>query len=375
MFDYRLWLFGIVVCCASVSAQETSEPFRRLDRNRDGKMTKDEFSGPLFDRIDADRDGVVSAEEDRAFVHHRSTPRAAPTSPRIPENVRAELDIPYAGTDNPRLRLDLYLPKNPRQDRPLPVVVFIHGGGWQNGDKRGGIGTVGPLVATGEYAGVSVGYRLSDEAKWPAQIFDCKAAVRWLKANAAKYRIDPDRIGVTGTSAGGHLVAMLGTSGDIVALEGDWGEHTSVSSRVACVVDQYGPTDLLSMGGRHDDAGSPESKLVGGAIQSRQEAARSASPSTYVSSDDPPFLLIHGTKDPAVPFQQSELLATALRKAGVETLLVPVLDGGHGNFQTTEVADRMKAFFDKHLLGKKTTVSDQPITAGDLPRSADKKDR
>src|SRR5439155_1536905 len=146
--------------------------------------------------------------EDRAFVRRRASgagPQGQP--PSIPETVKAELDIPYAGTNNSRQRLDLYLPKNPQSNKPLALVVFIHGGGWQNGDKRGGFGTVVPLVETGEYAGASVGYRLSGEAVWPAQIHDCKAAIRWLKANAKKYNLDPDRIGVTGSSAGGHLVA------------------------------------------------------------------------------------------------------------------------------------------------------------------------
>jgi acetyl esterase/lipase len=257
----------------------------------------------------------------------------------------------------------LYLPKSRASDKPLPVVVFIHGGGWQNGDKRGGFGTVGALVATGEYAGVSVGYRLSGEAIWPAQIHDCKAAIRWLKGNAKKYNLDPERIGVTGNSAGGHLVAMLGTSADVSALEGTLGEYTSLGSRVACVVDQYGPTELLAMGGRHNDPGSPESKLIGGPIQERQEATRNASPTTYVSKDDAPFMFIHGTQDPAVPFSQSELLQAALKKVGVEALLVPVTDGGHGNFGTPEVAARLKAFFDRHLLSKDVVVSTEPIAA------------
>ena len=343
-------------------AQETSAQFRRLDRNGDGKLTRDEFSAPLFDQLDANKDGVVTAEEDRQFVQRRAgVPGAAP---RIPDSIRAELDVPYAANDNPRQRLDLYLPKNPKSDGPLPVVAFIHGGAWQAGDKRGGLGTVAPLVESGEYAGVSIGYRLSSEAIWPAQIHDCKAALRWLRANAQKYNLDPDRIGVTGPSAGGHLVAMLGTSGDVADLEGNLGDHTNVSSRVSCVVDQFGPTELLKMGGSHNGPNSPESKLVGGPIQEHQDATRKASPTTYVSKDDPPFLLIHGTDDRTVPFSQSELLEAALKQAGVPVVLVPVTGGGHGNFGTPEVGRRMKHFFDKHLLKTDVVVSTEPIKAG-----------
>jgi acetyl esterase/lipase len=359
-------IFVFLSFCSPLAAQEISEQFRRLDRNKDGKLTKDEFTGPLFNQIDTDKDGIVTAEEDRKFIQRRVGRPGQQGKPlRVPAIVQAELDVPYAANDNPRQRLDIYLPKNLKSDNPLPVVVFIHGGGWQNGDKRGGFGTVGPLVETGEYAGVSVGYRLSGEAIWPAQIHDCKAAIRWIRSNAKKYNLDADRIGVTGNSAGGHLVAMLGTTGDVAALEGMIGEHTGVSSRVACVVDQYGPTELLAMGGRHNDSGSPESKLVGGAIQENKDAARSASPTNYVSKDDAPFLFIHGTNDPAVPFNQSELLAAALKKVDVEALLVPVTGGGHGNFGTPEVPGRLKAFFDKHLLGKEGPISVEPIKPGE----------
>jgi acetyl esterase/lipase len=353
----------VLLIAAPVIAQETSEQFRRMDRNQDGKLTRDEFSGPLFDQIDTDKDGIITADEDRTFVKRQV---AAPGQlQRIPESIKVELDIPYAGTDNPRQRLDLYLPKNPKGDKPMPVVVFVHGGGWQAGDKRGGFGTVRPLVITGEYVGVSVGDRLTGEAIWPAQIHDCKAAIRWLRANAKKYNLDPDHIGVTGNSAGGHLVAMLGTSGDVLELEGVLGEHVEESSRVACVVDQFGPTDLLAMGGSHNNPNSPESRLVGGgAIQENKDAARKASPITYVSKDDPPFMLIHGTRDPVVPFNQSDLLVTALKNVGVEALLVPVRGGGHGNFATDEVPNRMKHFFDKHLRGQEVLISTEPIELG-----------
>ncbi|EMI15771.1 lipase/esterase [Rhodopirellula maiorica SM1] len=366
--------FFLATCCfslvgiaaapshAQTEPQQTSPQFKRLDRNQDGKLTKDEFSGPLFRRIDANQDGVISGEEDQAFT--RRAARGQEASAATATSIQTERDLPYAGTDNPRQTLDLYLPKTRKNDKPLPVVVFIHGGGWQNGDKQGGFRTVSSFVETGQYIGVSVGYRLSGEAIWPAQIHDCKAAIRWPRANAERYNLDPDKIGVTGTSAGGHLVAMLGTAGDVPELEGKLGDHLSHSSSVSCVVDQYGPSELLTMGGWHDDANSPESKLVGGTLQESKKAARNASPVSYVSENDPPFLIIHGTDDRVVPFNQSERLHEALSKVGVETMLVPVQGGGHGRFDSPEVAKRLQQFFDKHLLGKEVTIASEPIPQG-----------
>ncbi len=357
-----LILLMALIPVAHAPAQETSEPFRRLDRNKDGQLTKDEFSGKLFELLDANQDGVVSTEEDVA--HSRRQPAAPGQPPKLPETVQAQLDLPYAGTDNPRQRLDLYLPAKRKDDKPLPVVVFIHGGAWLAGDKRSGREMVLPLVESGDYAGVSVGYRLTGEAIWPAQIHDCKAAIRWLRANAKQYNLDPDKIGVTGTSAGGHLVAMLGTSGDVPELEGQLGEHRTESSRVTCVVDQFGPTDLLAMGGSHNNPNSPESKLVGGAVQEHQKVAREASPNTHISRRDSPFLLIHGTHDNTVPFSQSQLMHDALKADGIPTVLIPVKSGGHGNFQTVEVAQRLRQFFDKHLREVDVVISDEPIAQG-----------
>ncbi|HEX3656130.1 MAG TPA: alpha/beta hydrolase fold domain-containing protein [Pirellulales bacterium] len=359
-------LFASLLLCTPVFAQEPGGQFKLWDKDQDGKLTRDElpeFLRPLFDQIDTNKDGSISPEENQQFIRRRNQNQPL-RGPRIPDTIKAELDIPYAATDNPRQRLDLFLPKSPKSDKPLPVVAFIHGGGWKGGDKRAVFGAVIPLVESGEYAGVSIGYRLTGEAIWPAQIYDCKAAVRWLRANAKKYNFDPDRIGVTGGSAGGHLVAMLGTSGGISALEGNLGENTGISSNVACVVDQFGPADLLTMGERYNRAESPVGKLIGGPVPENKDKARDASPTTFVSSDDPPFLMIHGTNDQVVPFSQSEELLAALRKAGVEAVLIPVEGGGHGNFGTPETSERMRLFFDKHLLGKEVSISPQPITAG-----------
>ena len=168
------------------------------------------------------------------------------------EPVTFDLDLPYADTGNPRHRLDLYLPKDRKREK-LPVVVFLHGGAWLEGDKSVGAGPLMPLVRTGQYAGVSAEYRLSGEARWPAQIHDCKAAIRWVRANAARYGLDADRIGVWGESAGGHLALMLGVSGDVPELEGDIGPNRGVSSRVAAVANFFGVSDLLAEIGQPSD--------------------------------------------------------------------------------------------------------------------------
>lgn len=272
----------------------------------------------------------------------------------MPDSVVAHRDIEYGRAGERSLKLDLYLPKEPKT-KPLPVVVWVHGGAWRAGDKAGGIAKVGPFVATGRYAGVSVGYRFSQEAKWPAQIHDCKAAIRWIRANAGKHGLDPGHIAVWGSSAGGHLVAMLGTSGDVEPLEGGCG-NPGHSSRVACVVDYFGPSDFLRMRdfpGRmdHDSSNSPESQLVGGPIQENPDKVRAANPITYVSPDDPPFLIVHGEKDPTVPFNQSALLHAALEAAGVEVTLHKIPGAGHGGpeFQGEELMQKVSDFLARHL--------------------------
>lgn len=226
--------------------------------------------------------------------------------------------------------LDLYLPE--KGDKPLPLIIWIHGGAWMAGSKDGPSPAL-RFTANG-YAVAQVGYRLSQEAKFPAQIYDCKAAVRWLRANAAKYHLDPNKFIAWGSSAGGHLVALLGTSGGGAELEGNVNDLKE-SSRVQAVVDWFGPTDFLHIGDaesdiHHTGPDSPESKLIGGPLLENKDKAAKASPITYVSKDAPPFLIMHGDRDRTVPFNQSELLYAALKKAGVDVTFVPMKGAGHG---------------------------------------------
>ena len=237
------------------------------------------------------------------------------------------------------------------------MIVYIHGGGWKNGSKESVTGKLASYLKTGSFAVAAINYRLSGESIWPSQIHDCKAAIRWLKGNAKKYGIDANRLAVWGNSAGGHLVAMMGVSGDIESLEGKLGKHLDQNSRVNCVVDFCGPSHLLSMGRfpskiDHDAPSSPESQLIGGAIQENKKSANNASPITYVTMDDAPILIVHGTDDPLVPFNQAVIFHSALRKAGVKCDFLGMEGMGHG-LGGTEVESRVRKFLESQLLGKK----------------------
>ena len=278
--------------------------------------------------------------------------------------VVAHFDQPYAGTANPKQMLDLYLPKQRKSDQPLAVVVYIHGGAWKAGDRIKSAGNALRFAQTGEYAGVTVSYRLSDEVQWPAHIFDCKAAIRWVRGHAKEYGLDAERIGVWGTSAGGHLVSLLGTSGNVKELEGDLGPFTKLSSRVTCVVNQCGPQDftmpLMVRDGQPVTEDVAVAALLGGKLAEHREKVIAASPVTYVTPDDPPFLTLHGTKDERVDFKHAERIHTALQKAGVPSLLIPITDGGHG-FHHPQLAARIAAFFDRNLRGMKVEISTDPL--------------
>jgi acetyl esterase/lipase len=261
-----------------------------------------------------------------------SQPAANQQRPRfsLPPGLKALKDLEYGRVGDRAMRLDLYLPE--KADKPLPLIIWIHGGAWMGGSKD----DPSPALrfTTNGYAVAQVGYRLSQEAKFPAQIQDCKAAVRWLRANAVQYHLDPNRFAAWGASAGGHLVALLGTSAGVAELEGKVNDLKE-SSRVQAVVDWFGPTDFLHIGDaesdlRHTDPDSPESKLIGAPLLENKDKAANASPITYVSREAPPFLIMHGDRDRVVPFNQSELLYAGLKNAGVDATFVPMKGAGHG---------------------------------------------
>lgn len=273
----------------------------------------------------------------------------------VPAGVRADRNMVYARAGDKELLIDLYRPE--KQEGLLPVVLWVYGGAFRAGSKDDRQTAGATWLAQHGYAVAAFNYRLSQVAKFPAQTHDCKAAVRWLRANSAKYGLAANRIAAWGASAGGHLSAMLGTSGDVKELEGDLG-NAGESSRVQAVVDFFGPSNFLLMdaqaipgGQKHDPADSPESQLIGGPIQENQEKTARANPITYVSADDPPFLILHGERDPLVPVGQSELLFEALRKAGVNATFYKIAGAGHGGpqFQTPVARAIVLAFLDEHL--------------------------
>jgi acetyl esterase/lipase len=294
-----------------------------------------------------------------------------PQPPNL-DSVDVTRDIPYADNDNPRQRLDLYLPKSRSSEERLPVLVFIHGGGWRAGDKAAGAGNLMRFMGSGKYAGVSVGYRLTNEAQWPAQLHDCKAAIRWLRGNAEKHGLNADRIVVWGTSAGGHLVSMLGTSGDVEKLEGDLGSFDEESSAVTAVVNFFGPENFVTMVNQpstinRETADYPEALLLGGRVQDRPEVAQEASPVTHISAGDAAFLTAHGTEDPLVPFAQATELHQKLQQAKVPSILVTMDGGGHG-FMSPELDEIIARFLAKHLLGEEAELTDVQIKTTPRPK-------
>jgi acetyl esterase/lipase len=276
------------------------------------------------------------------------SPSSTPGPAQQPAVTQIHRDLAYVSSGHPRQKLDLYLP--PSTDRH-PLIVWIHGGAFRMGNKSDDV----PLayVADG-YAVASINYRLSQHAIFPAQIEDCKAAVRWLRANASRYNLDPQCFAAWGPSAGGHLAAMLGTSASVTRFE--VGENLKLSSSVQAVVDYFGPTDFRQMdahrlpGGQvHDLPDSPESQLVGGPIQDHPDRVALANPVTYVTPESPPFLIVHGDLDPLVPHHQSVLLANALEQAGISVTFYTVSGGGHGGFTDPEVQQLTRSFLAKHL--------------------------
>ena len=230
-------------------------------------------------------------------------------------------DVPYVTGGGPQQQLDLYIPTNEWGE---PLVIFVHGGGWAHGDKAGD--SINPnnldLLWDG-YAMASINYRLAPGVLWPAQIEDCKAAIRWLKAHANDYGYDPNRVGVIGESAGGHLVAMLGaTTGQA---KFDVGENLNVTSDVNCVIDLFGFSDFSSLP-------NVAAVLLGPDKKSDPDLVKSISPVTYVHKDEPPMLILHGDVDKLALYEQATILAGVLDKVKARYHFHTVVGGGHNPY-------------------------------------------
>ncbi|WP_284305776.1 alpha/beta hydrolase [Mobilicoccus caccae] len=297
----------------------------------------------------------LTPEEHRTMHPTPSTPPATP----VPEqHVRDQAYV--AGGDDAHT-LDLTVPGGHRG--PRPVVVFIHGGGWEGGSRALFESTEGQNVAALRdalhrrgWATASIDYRLSGDARMPAQLHDVKAAVRWVYSHAGRYGLDRERIAVAGESAGGHLAQLLGTTRGRAAHEGRLGPLQGASSHVVAVVSYYGVSDLAAVvpdrvraGCGRGSAGrsSPEGKLIGAdpGAEAGAKAAAAASPITYVSPESAPTLFIHGRQDCVVPHAQSERAAEALRRAGVATDLV-LTDGGHAESRYYATEDMQRKAVD-----------------------------
>jgi acetyl esterase/lipase len=279
---------------------------------------------------------------------------ALPTLAAEREAMRIDRNITFATLEDGReMMLDLY---RPAEDTDGPLVVWVHGGGWMMGNRWP---CPVAFLADHGYAVASISYRYAQQATFPAQLHDCKAAIRFLRANADDYGYNADRIGVIGASAGGHLAALLGTTGNDPDTEGDLGDHPDTSSAVQAVYDLFGPTDLADLDEDIPDdeentlaAFSPITLLLGADPDDRPDLAAAADPAHYADADDPPFLIIHGTNDPLVPLRQSEYLAEKLEAVGVEHRLVVIEEGGHGgwHYQTEERIAELLVFLGEHLV-------------------------
>lgn len=262
------------------------------------------------------------------------------------DGIVVEKDIEYANPDNQHLQLNMARPEG---IGPFPAVVCIHGGGFRAGTRQGYDALIKKLAKSG-YVAVTVTYRLAPKYHFPAAVYDVKAAVRWLRANAAKYNIDPYRLGATGGSAGGHLAQFLGVTSDRKQFEGDGG-NPEQSSRVACVVNFYGPSDFTKSYGKSVDAAEVLPLFLGGNLEQARRRHIEASPLYWVTPNAAPTLCVHGTKDQYVAFEQAEWLVDRLTAAGVEAELLPMVGSMHGfKGDVEEKAEAaMIAFFDAHL--------------------------
>jgi len=258
-------------------------------------------------------------------------------------------DRRVATVDGRELRLDLYLPAgitNP------PLVLFIHGGGWRKNSYKN---CHTPWLTEHGFAVASIGYRLSNQAVFPAQLHDCKGALRWLRAHADKFGYDATRVGVVGTSAGGHLALMMGVTGGESSMEGKTGGHLDRSSRVAAVVDFYGPSDFLlrsrNQPRKTEPADSPVHLLLGGPAGKMPDLARAASPAFHVTPDDAPLLILHGDKDTTVKPDQSERILAEYRRHRLPVEIEIVHGGRHGGevYFSDPYRRRVASFLRRHL--------------------------
>ncbi len=276
-------------------------------------------------------------------------------------------NIPYVSGGGVRQQLDLYLPPQ-TVESPVPVIVWIHWGSWNSGNKNEFCLPVFHGYVQKGYAVAAVNYRLLGMAPFPAQVEDCKSALRWLRAHAEDFGLDSDRFGIWGVSAGGHLAALTALADKTAGF--DVGEHLDQASEVRCVCDFFGPSDLTSL---LDDPQFTNhiqheadvfQQFLEGPLEERLATGRRASPIHYVTKNSPPFLMLHGEDDKVVPVSQSRMLHEKLQKAGAKSELIFVPKSGHdlGGVMALAQFQKINDFFDQHLKG----TAKMPLTSGGL---------
>ncbi len=265
----------------------------------------------------------------------------------VPEGVIWETGIEYSNPDNTHLQLNLARPKS--AEGPRPAVLCIHGGGFRAG-KRESYDALCIKLAQRGYVAATITYRLAPVHKFPAAVHDTKAAVRWLRANAATYQIDGERVGATGGSAGGHLAQFLGVTAHVPRFEGNGGSE-EYSSSVTCVVNVYGPSDFTKSYGRSVDAHEVLPLWFGGALDTHRELHIQGSPLYWVTPDAAPTLCIHGTEDKYVAHEQAVWLVDRLQAAAVPAELLTLDGAGHGfkGADAEKAEEALFEYFDRHL--------------------------
>lgn len=264
----------------------------------------------------------------------------------VPDTVRFERGIEFSNPDGQHLQVNLARPKS--GEGPFPAVVCIHGGGFRAGTREGYDALCVKLAERG-YVAVTVTYRLAPAYQFPAAVHDCKAAVRWLKARAETYQVDPRRIGAMGGSAGGHLALFLGVTAGVPAFEGQG--HLNQTSDVNCVVSYFGPSDFTQSYGKSVDAHEVLPLFFGGNLEQKRREHIVGSPLYWVTPAAAPTLCIHGTKDTYVAHEQAVWMVDRLKSCAVEAQLVTLEGAGHGfkGEEAQKAEDAMFAFFDAHL--------------------------
>lgn len=339
----------------NLSCQNKSKNFTDLDVNKDEVLSIDEltpFPNHLIINADNNLDGKINKREFKRLLGFQKRNKREQSF--IPKDCKIFKDISYVKNGHKRHKFDLYLPKNYTSKKALPLVIWIHGGGWRKLSKEN-FGRQTFLLNHG-FAVASINYRLSIDAAFPAQIYDAKAAIRYIRKNAKEFNINPDKIGVWGSSAGGHLTSLLGVTNNLKEFEGDL-DNLDTSSNVQAVCSWFGVSDItqvtITLKEKGDTKGTPNiTKLLGGTAQEKKELAYKSSPVNYVTKNAPPFLQMHGDLDNIVPIEESITLNNLLKKAGVSSELIVVKGAKHAFFSEKKELNEVAKFFTKYLIEK-----------------------